>query len=189
MGEIVVKPVIGANADDAFRLAREGSPELRAQVLSRFRSRMALVQPFLHSVVDSGEYSLFYFAGQYSHAVIKIPAAGDFRVQEEHGGVIRSTRPDQDCLAAGEKAMSAIPNPTLYARVDLARLATGQLAVMEVELIEPSLYFLYDNQSPQRFAEAFDAMMKELAADQSLPHRDKAEGGNDDGFSRSSARC
>jgi len=76
--EIVVKPVIGANADDAFRLVRAMSPEARGQVLSKFRSRMALVQPFLQSVVETGEYSLFYFGGQYSHAVVKTPAEGDF---------------------------------------------------------------------------------------------------------------
>ncbi len=83
--EVVVKPVIGANADDTFRLVRTLSPEARSRVLSKFRSRMALVQPFLPSIVEAGEYSLFYFGGQYSHAVLKTPAKGDFRVQKNMG--------------------------------------------------------------------------------------------------------
>ena len=161
--EVVVKPVVGANADDTYRLGRASPATLRDEVLCRFQSRMGLLQPFLPSVVEVGEVSLFYFAQQYSHAVVKVPASGDFRVQEEHGGAIRAVEADREHLVAGQQAMEAIPFPTLYARVDLARLDSGELAVMELELIEPSLYFAYDSESPARFAAAFDRLMRERA--------------------------
>ncbi len=61
--------------------------------------------------------------------------------------------------------MRAIPFQTLYARADVARLDSRQPAIMELELIEPSLYFPYDDPSPGRFAAAFDQMMNELSGE------------------------
>ncbi|MCA9140157.1 MAG: hypothetical protein KDB00_25470 [Planctomycetales bacterium] len=158
---LVIKPTIGAGADNVFVL---GLPqctqwEKAAQV---FRNRPLMVQPFLRSIVSLGEYSLFYFAGRFSHAIIKTPAKGDFRVQEEHGGIIRSIEPNSEILAVGERTLQAIDQQLLYARVDIVQLQDGSFAVIELELIEPSLYFPYDDQSPRRFAEALNQMAGSL---------------------------
>ena len=156
--EIVVKPLIGANADDTFRLGRNMDQRQADEAVACFSQRELMVQPFVPEVVEVGEFSLFFFGGEYSHCVLKTPKKGDYRVQEEHGGGIRSVLPDSDLRSAGVKVIDAIAEiggSLLYARVDLVRLPdSGEPALMEVELIEPSLYFSYDEQSPQRFADA-----------------------------------
>jgi glutathione synthase/RimK-type ligase-like ATP-grasp enzyme len=160
--QIVIKPTVGANADDTFRLARCGPEDSTEQAVATFRSRPFMAQPFLHSVVEQGEYSLFYFGGDYSHAVLKTPKKGDFRVQEEHGAHIIACQSDEELREAGSRAVRAIGRPLLYARVDLVYLASGQPAVMELELIEPSLYFPYNAESPRRFAQALDRISKRV---------------------------
>lgn len=157
--ELVVKPTVGANADDTFRL-RTDSPANWPEVEKIFASKPLMVQPFLESIVTEGEYSLFYFDGVFSHAVRKRPAQGDFRVQEEHGGEIAAYQPSEDLLSAGQLAMSALPEQVLYGRVDLVRLADGNWGVIEIELIEPSLYFPYDPDSIERFTEALDRRLR-----------------------------
>jgi len=154
---LVAKPLVGANADDAFVLkARE--PESWVEALRVFADREVMVQPFVDSIVGEGEYSLFYFGGTLSHAIVKRPAAGDFRVQEEHGGIIRPLTPAEDLVRAGNQAIKAIGTTLLYARVDLVRLASGQPALMEMELIEPSLYFDQDPGSAATFTWQFVRM-------------------------------
>ncbi len=151
--EIVVKPVVGANADAAFRLRRETAP---GEALAAFAARACMAQPFVRAVVEEGEFSLFHFGGAYSHAILKTPASGDFRVQEEHGGRIRAVAPDPALRALADAVVDALGPAPLYARTDFVRLDAG-FALMEVELIEPSLYFPYDADSPERFADAFAA--------------------------------
>jgi glutathione synthase/RimK-type ligase-like ATP-grasp enzyme len=158
-GELVVKPVIGANAGDAYRLTRERL-DLRAQELKAvFRDRGFLVQPFIPSVVDEGEFSLVFFGGRYSHTILKTPKPGDFRVQEEHGAAVRPVKADGELLAAARRCLAALDRTPLQARVDLVRLADGDFAVMELELIEPALYFRMDAKAPARFAAAFEAWL------------------------------
>jgi len=157
--EIVVKPIVGANADDTFRLASASEGDV-ALAMACFRDRDLMVQPFLREIVERGEYSLFYFGGEYSHAVLKKPKPGDFRVQEEHGGAICPVTPEPDLLAAGRRVMDSLGETLLYARVDLVRLPGGEPALMELELIEPSLYFSYDAESPKRFARALDRLFR-----------------------------
>lgn len=157
---IVVKPVVGANADDTFLLDAHATGAAQAAALATFSQRELMAQPFVESIVSTGEYSLFYFGGQYSHSIVKTPKSYDFRVQEEHGGIIRSVQPDDDLVAAAGRVTSVLDRPTLYARVDLVRLPDGCPALMELELIEPSLYFPFDQQAPERFADAVVRLMR-----------------------------
>lgn len=152
--EIILKPLISANADFTYRLDYRLLIALQSELEEVFSNRPFMLQPFLDSIVNEGEYSLFYFSGNYSHCILKRPASGDFRVQEEHGGRLSSVEPDPEMQQCGDHAFAAIPECPLYARIDLIRTEVG-LAVMEIELIEPSLYFNMDENSPQRFADAF----------------------------------
>jgi glutathione synthase/RimK-type ligase-like ATP-grasp enzyme len=152
--EIVVKPTVGANAQHTFRLKRGAAD---GDALSNvFTKRPYMVQPFMRGIVEEGEFSLFYFNGEYSHAILKTPKAGDFRVQEEHGGIIKTTKPPADLLATGEKIMKCVSPTPLYARVDFVRTEAGEFAVVELELIEPSMYLRQAEHAPQMFAEAID---------------------------------
>jgi len=154
--EVVVKPVVSANADGTFRLDAGADPN---EALSALAGRPALIQPFVPAVVAEGEFSVFAFGGAVSHAILKTPASGDFRVQEEHGGRIRGVASEPALLDLTRRALAAVPHdgPLLYARVDAVRMPDGALAVMELELIEPSLYFPYAEGSATRFAAALDA--------------------------------
>ncbi|MFK7829284.1 MAG: RimK family alpha-L-glutamate ligase [Congregibacter sp.] len=154
---LVAKPLVGANADDTFVL-RASAPEAWGAAISVFKQRALMLQPFVESIHSEGEYSLFYFGGELSHAIVKRPADGDFRVQEEHGGVITPVDPAPDIVEAAAIALGAIEEILLYARVDLVRLAGGQPALMEMELIEPSLYFEQCVGSAEKFARAFVEM-------------------------------
>jgi hypothetical protein len=153
----IMKPILGANADNTFRL-RRGTPDGQlAELCGRFRTADCLVQPFVSSVVTEGEYSVIYFDGQVSHTIIKKVRKGDFRVQEEHGGsVVPLPRPEKELIAAADKVMDVLDEVPLYARVDLVRTPENRFALMELELIEPSLYFRFCEDSPMKFAEAID---------------------------------
>ena len=156
--EIVIKPTIGANAQYAFRLKRG---DVDAGELSEvFEKRSYMVQPFMRGIVEEGEFSLFYFNGEYSHTILKTPRAGDFRVQEEHGGIIQATKPTADLLATGEKIMQYISPTPLYARVDFVSTGDGEFAVVELELIEPSMYLREAAHAPHMFANAIDRWLQ-----------------------------
>ena len=155
--ELIIKPLISANSDNTFRLTRSALAAQTELLDSIFQTTPCVIQPFLSSVVDEGEYSLFYFNGQYSHTIKKVPKQGDFRVQEEHGGQLHTVQPDPALLDTAQLVLAQLPESSLYARIDLLRSKstsphTWQL--MEVELIEPSLYFNMDEDSPERFVQA-----------------------------------
>jgi glutathione synthase/RimK-type ligase-like ATP-grasp enzyme len=159
--QLVIKPTVGANADDTFWMKRGCADENLEKVWRVFNRREVMVQPFVESVVTKGEYSLFYFAGEYSHAILKTPKAEDFRVQEEHGGRICAIDPDEELVQAATRVMGALDEVPLYARVDLVRLSDRSLALIELELIEPSLYLSYDSDAPERFAVAVDRCLRQ----------------------------
>ena len=152
--ELVIKPCVSANADDTFRLTPAKLASTAGELATCFAGRECMVQPFVRSVTEQGEVSLFYFAGKLSHAILKQPKAGDFRVQEEHGGSLQAITPEPTMLANAQAALNAMPDDYLYARVDLLWFA-GEWRIIELELIEPSLYFNLDEQSPQRFVSAY----------------------------------
>jgi hypothetical protein len=161
--QLVVKPVVGANGQDAFRFGRHEDPSRWATIAACFPGRACMVQPFMDKVITEGEFSLFYFNGEFSHAILKIPAAEEFRSQEERGAQIRSVAPEPGLLAVGRKAMAAVAPSPLYGRIDFVRNAAGAFDVMELELIEPSLYLRMDPQAPRRFARAVDAWFGEAS--------------------------
>jgi glutathione synthase/RimK-type ligase-like ATP-grasp enzyme len=157
--EIVIKPRVSATAQDTFRLKRG---QKQVEGLNKvFENRSFMVQPFMSAIVDEGEYSLFYFNGNYSHAILKTPKTADFRVQEEHGGIIQPINPTTALLETGEEVLKCIPSTLLYARVDFVRTKDDKFALMELELIEPSLYLRNSEQAPYLFAKAIDSWLAE----------------------------
>jgi len=156
--ELIIKPQVSANADDTFRLTPIALAEKAATLYETFQARPHMVQPFLPAVVKEGEFSLFYFSGEYSHAILKKPKREDFRVQEEHGGQLSKIEPEPPLRQAADLVIAALDEKLLYARVDLIRHGSTFL-LMELEAIEPSLYFNMDQDAAGRFARAFGAMM------------------------------
>ncbi len=161
---VVAKPGIGANAQDTFVLQRPVGAAQVDELRRTFTERQFFVQPFMQNIQTEGEFSLFFFNGEYSHAILKTPEQGDFRSQEEHGADIKSVTATPEQVAAAERILSLVePRPT-YVRVDLVRDDHGAYRLMELELIEPSLYLRTDAGSAGRFARAFDATYKQLTS-------------------------
>lgn len=132
--EVVIKPAISGGADGTHRLARSDAIPADAQGQRR------LVQPLMPGILTEGEYSLFFFAGKFSHAIVKRPAKGDFRVQEQYGGRETPWDATEAARQLAAAALAAAPAPPVYARVDMVSDAAGKLHIMELELIEPSLF-------------------------------------------------
>ncbi len=154
--EIIIKPSVSASAENTFRINKKNFEQLLPTISDIFNSRSYLVQPFLKDIINEGEYSLFYFGGNYSHTILKIPKEKDFRVQEEHGGTLKLVTPDKNIISTAENVMNKLNPVPLYARVDLVRTPSNDFALMELELIEPSLYFNMDTGSAERFAKIFN---------------------------------
>jgi hypothetical protein len=131
---LVIKPTISGGADGTYRLGP--NDPIPFDVLER----EMLIQPLMSMIASEGEFSLFYFAGQFSHAILKIPETGDFRVQEQFGGREVSVAAPTAALALAQVALTVPPGPLTYARVDMVRGEGGGFFLMELELIEPSLF-------------------------------------------------
>lgn len=114
-----------------------------------------LVQPFVPEIASDGEWSLLFFDGRYSHAVIKRPASGDYRVQADFGGTADRVDPPVDIIQAAERALAvvaAIGHPDhAYVRVD-GVVAQGRFLLMELEMIEPFLHLACCPEAAERFA-------------------------------------
>jgi hypothetical protein len=161
---VVIKPTIGANAKDTFVLSNPVGANQLNTLQKIFSGKRFLVQPFIENIQTEGEFSLFFFNGEYSHAIQKIPKAGDFRVQEEHGGDIVSVTPSEDLLEIGHTVFSHIEPLPVYGRGDWVRGPDGRFLLMELELIEPSLYLRTDSGASARFAAAFNQRFEEFAS-------------------------
>ena len=149
-GEIVIKPAVSVGAIGALRAASD-SPDAATHLAELASAGDVLVQPLARAVLDGGESSLIYFGGQFSHAIRKLPADGDYRVQEHHGGRVVPHEPTDDEFAVAAATLAAAPAATSYARVDLVQVA-GSAAVMELEAIEPQLFLDRDAHAAARFA-------------------------------------
>ncbi len=146
--QLVVKPLVSASAYGTFRIGPgESLPD-------KIRGWRMLVQPWLTDIVSSGEYSLIFFGGQFSHSLSKVPRPGEFRVQPEYGGIIDRCDPPPGSLELAKAALDAAPAATTYARVDIVVGNDGQLQVIELELIEPALFLDKAPDAAPRFAQA-----------------------------------
>jgi glutathione synthase/RimK-type ligase-like ATP-grasp enzyme len=151
---VVVKPLVGANSDHIVVLSDPVPLQVLDDLRSTYASRPFFVQPFMESVLSEGEYSTFFFNGEYSHAILKRPEAGDFRSQEEFGADIRSVEAPQALIDTAHDVVALVEPLPIYVRADFVRDASGRFLVMELELIEPSLYLRTDPGSAARFAAA-----------------------------------
>ena len=163
-GEIVVKPLVSASAYGTFRLGH-GDP-LPEQV----RGWRMIAQPWIGSITTSGEYSLIFFGGEFSHCVGKVPVPGEFRVQPEYGGIISRCEPPPGSVGIASAALAAAPAPSTYARADLVVGNDGGLQLIELELIEPALFLAEAPDCCPSFARAVFAAA-ERAREQPLTDR------------------
>lgn len=149
----VLKPAFTANAIGAqvFDAHEVKDVLARAASVPLARGEKWLVQPFIASIAE-GERSFIFFGGAFSHAVIKVPKAGDWRVQHDYGGVATAFVPDEAAVKQASALLALAAPGTVYARVDAVDIG-GKLHLMELEVVEPELFFRHDPQSVARFAD------------------------------------
>jgi glutathione synthase/RimK-type ligase-like ATP-grasp enzyme len=156
---LVIKPPISGGADGTFRLTKD------EMVPESVAGNRMMIQPFLPSIAAEGEYSLFYFGGTFSHSIIKRPAVGDFRVQDQFGGYEQAIEAPAAALLLAHEALAATADITrtgmlAYARVDMLRDGEGQFRLMELELIEPSLFLHFAPDGGAAFASSLLSKMR-----------------------------
>jgi glutathione synthase/RimK-type ligase-like ATP-grasp enzyme len=150
----VAKPAISASAHKTWLFESAALPE-KDDLKDSMQGKDFLVQQFLPEIETKGEISFIYIDGAYSHAVLKRPAAGDFRVQKEHGGSAELFHPDSALLHDVDEIAATVPQvrDSLYCRID-AVARDGKLALMELELIEPELFLGLAEGAAEKFADA-----------------------------------
>lgn len=152
--DVVVKPAVGAGSFETHRLADGASGAGEALLARLAATRDVLIQPYQSSVEAHGERALVWIAGTFTHAVRKSPRFADGVEQVSAALPVSAAE-----RAVGEAALAPLAAQLLYARVDVAPDAAGQPQVMELELVEPSLFLL---QSPPALARLADAVVDRL---------------------------
>jgi len=151
--QAVIKPIISATAHQTYRTSLTTARVDQARLDEILRHAGAMIQKFVDEITTTGEWSLIFFARKFSHAVLKRPRDGDFRVQSDFGGTDHQHLPPPALIKQAEAILRLIDQPLLYARVDGVN-SNGQFVLLELELIEPQLFLQMDAAAPQRFAEA-----------------------------------
>ncbi len=137
----VLKPCISGAARHTYKI-EENSIEKHEDIFQKLITKEAMMlQPFQENIISKGEYSFVVINGKYSHAVLKIAKPGDFRVQDDFGGTVHVHQASGQQKDFAENAVKACKGKPLYARVDAIIDNTAKLAVSEIELIEPELWF------------------------------------------------
>lgn len=152
--EVVVKPTTSGTAWHTAR-GVVGEAAFDQAVAQLPKELDYLVQPFVPEIVSEGEWSLLFFGGEYSHAVLKRPVAGDYRVQSDFGGTAEGIDPAPALIARAKHALSVVAAlghaDIAYARVD-GVVSQGAFLLMELEMIEPFLHLGARPEAAERFA-------------------------------------
>jgi hypothetical protein len=136
---LVIKPLVSGGAKNTLKIPVASWADYEEKINQLVQEEDFLVQPFISEVAEVGEYSLIFFNGKFSHAVLKTPAKADFRVQHYFGGTIKEIHPNDGMLQSCLQLMGEFGKNTLYGRVDGVEI-NGKFHLMELELIEPYLF-------------------------------------------------
>jgi len=140
---IVVKPTVSGAAKNTFQLKDQEIENFQTKWKRLTNEEEFIVQEFQKNIIKSGEIAVMLFGGKYSHAVLKKAKKGDFRVQDDFGGTVETITPSKEIIDLAEKAIKKL-NPTpLYCRVDVILNNQNKAVIIELELIEPELWFRF----------------------------------------------
>lgn len=150
--QVVFKPHVGASGVDTF-CVDDGEWDK----VTNLEGREVLAQPFMRSIVNKGEYSLICFDHEFSHAVLKVAKNGEFRIQDQYGGTVKPYLPTETEIQAVQNFLNELEKEYghhfPYARVDIAIESSG-MYLMELEVIEPELFFRFSNNGEDKFVSA-----------------------------------
>ncbi len=145
----VVKPAVGVGGVGAVREA--GQADLDALTLAATDPVDAVVQPYLWDVEHRGEISVISIGRVMTHAVQKLPAAGEFRIHDHWGGTAELVEPEPAVVELAHSTLDTLRSTPLYSRVDVLFDRDGP-RVVELELVEPYLYLEMAPEAAERLA-------------------------------------
>ncbi len=153
-GDLIIKPSMSAGADRTYLIGKDDLIPFDAL------EKEMLIQPVMSAIMSEGEFSLFAFEGEMSHAIVKRPATGDFRVQEQFGGREFAVETSREALELAQACLAALDAVPIYARIDMVRDDEGRMRLMELELIEPALFLQFAPDGGTRFVDAVQARIR-----------------------------
>jgi glutathione synthase/RimK-type ligase-like ATP-grasp enzyme len=146
----VIKPAFSAGSYLTEVFDIEDIAAINEKFAPIAKDKELLLQEFAPQIQSIGETSFIFFNKKFSHAVNKKPVDGDFRVQSLFGGKYNLVQPSQQLIKQAQKVVDTFTEELLYARVD-GIIIDDTLNLMEIECIEPDLYFNLSENSLQRF--------------------------------------
>jgi glutathione synthase/RimK-type ligase-like ATP-grasp enzyme len=152
--ETVLKPTVSGAGRHTYRLNPENLAEYEAIFQELITREDMMLQPFLHNVPTKGEVALMVIGGKFTHAVLKKAKPGDFRVQDDFGGTVHEYTPSQAEIEFAERTVAACDPMPFYARVDVVWDNEDQLALSELEIIEPEMWYRMHPPAADQLAEA-----------------------------------
>jgi len=151
--EVILKPVISGAARHTYRFTPAEAGKYDQVYRQLIGEEAMMVQEFQHQVLTRGEVAFMLIEGRFTHAVLKRARKGDFRVQDDFGGSIELYDASGEEIAFAEQVVSHCRPLPLYARVDAIWDNQDRLAVSELELIEPELWFRLNPAASRQLAE------------------------------------
>jgi len=160
--DAVIKPAVSATGYRT-RLVRGRPSDEDEQVFAEtLAAGDVLAQAYVPEVSEHGEWSFVFFEGRYSHAALKRAAPGEFRVHIEWGGTVETVAPPPALIAQAQTLMDALALRATYGRVDGTDV-DGDLVVMELEVVEPELFFDREPDAAARLADAVERVLQSRA--------------------------
>lgn len=159
--EIVVKPCISGGAMNTLRLNKNNVQHHLSELNNWLKDQAFIVQPLKREILTEGEWSFVYFNGKFSHHLLKTGKEGEFRIQHFFGGSIASPKFNDELINAADKYIEHFAQNTLYARVD-GVWSNNKFELMELELIEPYLFFFTNENSLNNYYLAFQELTRKL---------------------------
>lgn len=137
----VLKPCVSGAARHTYKITTDTIKNHEEIYRDLITNEAMILQPFQKNIVEKGEVSYMVMNGNFTHAILKIAKQGDFRVQDDFGGTIHQYKPTKEEINFAENTVKACSELPIYARVDAFTDNNGKLALAELELIEPELWF------------------------------------------------
>ena len=160
--EIVIKPTISGAARHTYRLTIEKLNEFELKWQELIKHEDFIIQEFQENIIKKGEVAVMLFGGEYTHSVLKKAKTGDFRVQDDFGGSVYDYHPSKEMIELAKKSIKKLTPTPAYARVDIIWDNNNQLAVSELELIEPELWFRFNEKAADLLASKVKEFLKNL---------------------------
>ncbi len=156
--EIIIKPTISGGAMNTLRVNKETIHNHLVDINKWLGEQAYLIQPLKKEILTEGEWSFLFFNGVFSHHLLKVAKEGDFRIQHFFGGKITVPKVNENLIKEAQKYVDNFAKGCLYARVD-GVVSNDKFELMELELIEPYMFFFTNEKSLNNYYSAFKSLV------------------------------